>query len=395
MGAVVGIVLTGIVVVVGAGLIATAIAMAIHGHIRHDTLTDFRDHSSIVSGVAGTLFAITVGMLIVASWGTLGTARDNAAAEARSLDDLVWFAHTTRQPYDNRLTALLQTYTQQVVSDDWPAMSQHQALSQPAWTTLDAMRYEVSTYTPKSAAELTRYQQALQQLQSVYNDRLVRQDEAKSNIPSILWLALVVSGSVVVIVPVVFGSTMRLVHGLMSFAAAGIMAFVLFMIAEFTHPFTGAIRVDAAAFVTTSQNIQQIDTLWASARVQQDKAVYKPAPAPPGSGINLLATPTPNSLPHPHSHHVRRAKIATNAAPVPGLPAPGVPAPVVQPAEPASAAGPASAAAPPPEPTAPASSSPPPPPPPPPPPSSARPAPPAARAPAPARTTPAPQSTPS
>jgi hypothetical protein len=346
-----GIVLTGVIVVVGAGLVAAGIAMAIHGHIKHDTLTDFRDHSGLVSGVAGTLFAITVGMLIVASWGTLGAARDNAAAEARSLDDLVWFAHTTRQPYDNRLTALLQTYTQQVITDDWPTMSKNQALSQPAWTTLDAIRYEISTYTPKSPAAVTRYQQALQQLQSVYDDRLVRQDEAKSNVPSILWLALVVSGSVVVIVPVIFGSTMRIVHGLMSFAAAGIMAFVLFMIAEFTHPFTGAIRVNADSFITTGQHIQQIDTLWASARVQEARAVYKPAAAPSESGINLLATPTPNS--HPNKAH-RHKVVVQNGAPVPGLPAPGVPAPVVEPAAPTSAA-------PSPQPTAPASSSAPPP----------------------------------
>jgi hypothetical protein len=349
----VGIVLTGVVVVVGAGLVAAGIAMAIHGHIKHDLLTDFRDHSGLVSGVAGTLFAITVGMLIVASWGTLGTARDNAAAEARSLDDLVWFAHTTRHPYDNRLTALLQTYTQQVISDDWPSMSRYETLSQPAWTTLDAIRYEISTYTPKSPAAITRYQQALQQLQSVYDDRLVRQDEAKSTVPSILWLALVVSGTVVVIVPVVFGSTMRIVHGLMSFAAAGIMAFVLFMIAEFTHPFTGAIRVNADSFVTTGQHIQQIDTLWASARVQEARAVFKPASAPPESGgANLLATPAPNS--HLAAHSPRHHTIVQNGAPVPGLPAPGVPAPVVQPAAPTSAA--AASAAP-----APASSSAPPP----------------------------------
>ena len=67
-----GLILTGIIVVVGAGGVATLIAMAIHGHIRQETLTDFRDHSSLVSGVSGTLFAITVGMLVVASWGAIG-----------------------------------------------------------------------------------------------------------------------------------------------------------------------------------------------------------------------------------------------------------------------------------------------------------------------------------
>jgi hypothetical protein len=304
-----GIVLAGIIVVLGAGLAATVIAMAIHGHIKKDTLTDFRDHSGLVSGVAGTLFAITVGMLVVASWGAIGTARDNAAAEARSLDDLVWFAHTTRQPYDNRLTALLQTYTQQVINNDWPMMSKNETLSQQAWTTLNAVRYELSNYAPRSGAELARYQQALGQLQGVYDERLIRQDEARTSVPTILWLALVVSGSVVVIVPVVFGSTRRMVHALLSFATAGIMAFVLFMIAEFTHPFSGAIRVDADSFATTEQHIQQIDTLWASAKVQQAKAVFKPAPGPTPSGLNLLATPTPNS----RTHRGHRRKFAPNA----------------------------------------------------------------------------------
>jgi hypothetical protein len=329
----VGIVFTGVIVVVGSGLVAVALAMAIHGRIRTETLTDFRDHSGLVSGVAGTLFAITVGMLVVASWGAIGTARDNAAAEARSLDDLAWFAHTTQQPYENRLTALLQTYTQQVISNDWPDMSKDSTLAQDAWNTLDAIRYEFNTYTPHDPAEMTRYQQALGQLQAVYDDRLVRQDEARTTIPSILWLALVVSGSVVVFVPVVFGSTKRNVHCLLSFATAGVMAFVLFMIGEFTHPFRGAIRVDAEAFVTTEQHIRQIDTLWASARVQQSKAVFTPGPTP-SSMISLLATPATHA--HPRKEHKR--SFSQNDAPVPGLPAPGVPAPVVEPAAPTQAA---------------------------------------------------------
>ena len=326
-----GIILTGIVTVLGAGFVATALAMAIHGRIRKDTLTDFRDHSGLVSGVSGTLFAITVGMLVVASWGAIGTAKDNAAAEARSLDDLAWFAHTMPQPYENHVTALLQTYTQEVVKQDWPDMGPSETLSQPAWTTLDAIRYEFSVYTPKSQAEVSRYQGALSELQNVYDDRLTRQDEAKSSIPSILWLALVISGSIVVLVPVVFGSTRRLVHGMLSFLTAGVMAFVLFMIAEFTHPFSGAIRVEPEAFVTTEQHIQQIDTLWATANIQQSRAEFKPGPLP--SGIDLLATPSPDA----HRHKGHGHKTDQHSAPEPALPAPGVPAPVVEPAQPTQA----------------------------------------------------------
>ncbi len=335
-----GLILTGIVVVLAAGLVAAGIAMAIHGRIRQDTLTDFRDHSGLVSGVAGTLFAITVGMLVVASWGAIGVAKDNAAAEARALDDLAWFAHTMRQPYENRLTALLQTYTTQVINDDWPLMAKSESVSPQAWATLDAIRYELSTYTPQSGAETSRYQQALDQLQTVYDDRLNRQDEARSTVPSILWLALVVSGSVVVIVPMVFGSTRRMVHGLLSFATAGVMAFVLFMIAEFTHPFSGAIKADSGAFVTTEEHIQQIDTLWASAGIQQSKAVFKPAPVPHAL-MSMLAPPSSGEQHarkgEPHHRAAADEKVVNNEAPVPGLPAPGVPAPVVEPAAPTSA----------------------------------------------------------
>jgi len=323
LGVSVGLILTGIVVVVGAGTVATAIAMVIHGRIRQETLTDFRDHSGLVSGVSGTLFAITVGMLVVASWGAIGTAKDNVAAEARSIEDLTWFAHTMREPFQNRLTGLLQTYTEQVITLDWPEMASQETLSEPAWNTLNAVRYEFSIYTPKSAAELTRYQQALGWLQEVYDDRLVRQDEARTSVPTILWLALMISGSVVVLVPVIFGSTRRGVHGMLSFLTAGVMAFVLFMIAEFTHPFSGSISVSSEAFESTEQSIQQIDTLWATANVQQSRAVFKPAPD--SSDMTLLATPTPN--PHARKKHDR--KQAQAVTPVPGLPAPGVPAPVV------------------------------------------------------------------
>jgi hypothetical protein len=350
----VGTITTGIIAVFGAGITATIVAMLVHGRIRNDTLTDFRDHSGLVSGVSGTLFAVTVGMLVVASWGAIGTAKDNASAEARALDDLVWYAHTMHQPYQNRVTALLQDYTQQVVTLDWPEMAQREELSQQAWQTLDAIRYEFSVYTPKTAGEIPRYQQALSELQSVYDDRLTRQDETRSSVPSILWFALIVSGSIVILVPVFFGSTRRPVHGMLAFLTAAVLAFVLFMIAEFTHPFSGAIRVNPEAFVATEDNIRQIDTLWATANIQQARAVFKPAPIP-SNVISLLASAAPK---RDTRHRRKPEEVTVHPVVEPGAPAPGGSASAVAPA-PAPAASSGIASPPPPEPTT-AEASPPP-----------------------------------
>jgi hypothetical protein len=263
------IIFDGIAIVVAAGTVATIIALLVHGRIATTTVNDCRDHIVLVVGVAGTLFAIVIGMMAVQAWGALSTASGTAAAEASAVDNLAWFAHSMPQQDAGRMTALLGTYADQVIHDDWPAMISRHTLSPQTGTTLDAIGYTFSLYQPQNFGQLVRYQAAQTDLQAIYADRIQRQQESSSAVPPILWLGLFVTGIVVLSAPVLFGSLHKVAHALLSFVTAGVMAYALFMIAEVNHPFAGDISVTPKAFAATQQHIQELNALWTSAMDDQ------------------------------------------------------------------------------------------------------------------------------
>lgn len=292
LGGTMSIIMDGLVVVICAGVVATLLAMLVHGRLSEHVVNEFRHHSVLIVGVPGTLFAIVVGMLAVNVSSDISSAGDTAAAEASAIESLAWYAHSTPPDEDGRLTALLQSYTTQVIRDDWPLMASRQQLSQQTGDTLDAVQYALGSYQPANLGEMVRYQTAQDDLRDIYRDRLDRQQEAGSGVPGILWLALIVSGSVVLVTPILSGSHSRGAHALLSFSTAGVMAFVLFMIAMFNHPFSGTISISSREFGAARQYIQQIDAHWTAARAVQPRSGTGTVPRP-HPAASLVSTPRP------------------------------------------------------------------------------------------------------
>lgn len=239
----------GLPIVVGAGLVAAGIALVLHRSIPDATRSEFREHSTQITGVVGTLFAITAGFLVVTTWNALGHASNNVTTEASALVDSYWYARTLPEPQKAELTTLLRNYTTVAVDEEWPLMSRDKTLSPAAWAKVDQIRLFLESMPPGEADDShanARYSQALSRVREVSDARRTRIGDAKTGVPPILWAALGLAGLLVVSVPVAIGAPKRWVHALLAFFAAAVVSFMLFLIWEFNNPFGGEVSVSSS-----------------------------------------------------------------------------------------------------------------------------------------------------
>lgn len=257
------VLLNGLVVVGGASAAAVLLAAHLHRLVPDQLRTDFKEHSGLISGVVGTMFAVTVGLMVVTTWGHLGSASANVNKEARALLDIYWYTQSIEPPEKTEIQGLARNYAQEVISREWPRMARTGQLNDDAWTTLDRVRIRLESMEPKGDGNKIRYGQALNRLNEIFDARRTRESDAKASVPPILWISLIASGVLVMAIPIIFGSPKLMTHGILAFGGTVVVAFVLFLIYQLNHPFIGAVRVSPDAFADALHSFHKIDMLWA------------------------------------------------------------------------------------------------------------------------------------
>jgi hypothetical protein len=244
-----------------AGLLGAGVAWLIHPRLPEDVRADFKDHAGLVSGVAGTIFAFTVGLMVVSASTTLSSAAGNVRAESRALLDVDWYAQTLPNPARSKIHALIGQYTQAVLAKDWPLMEREGVVSDDAWNLLNDLRVEMMTgITPPPGTGPAQYSQAMARLQDAFNARRTREDDAKANVPALLWYGLSVTGLLVMAIPIAIGGAGRIVHTTIGALTAVVIAFALLLISLLNGPFQGVMSVKPTPFQYVRDSLPKIAT---------------------------------------------------------------------------------------------------------------------------------------
>lgn len=255
-------VLSGCLVVFGAGAAAVLLAQLSHRFVPARVRRDLRVHGGLVSGIIAAMFAISVALVLSFSWGQLESATSDVRKEAGALVDIFWYAQTLDHPAQSTIEVLLRGYTSEVINQEWQAMAAGEPLPVAGWRDLDRLRQQFETMEPKGGGDTVRYAQALGRVTDLANARRARQVAATGSIPFILWAALVASGILVVAIPILLGNARPGVRGVLAFISAALVAFVVFLVYQINHPFSDGIRVPPTPFENSVTGFNEIEALW-------------------------------------------------------------------------------------------------------------------------------------
>ncbi|MFI6294759.1 hypothetical protein ACIBEJ_24430 [Nonomuraea sp. NPDC050790] len=226
--------------------------------IPDQTRQDYRDSSGLITGIVGTLFAVSIGLVVVAAWNQVNTATETSATEASNLTDVFWYSRTLPTPQRATLQTLATGYATTVIDEEWPLMAGQRRLSQNAWRASEQLRSFFQTVEPEGGGPSARYGQAMARMQAVLDARRARAQMADTGVPPLLWVALGGCGLVALLPAVLCGSANRRVHITLAAAVGGMVGLVLFLVYQLDFPFSGGISISPAAF---EQALDRFDSI--------------------------------------------------------------------------------------------------------------------------------------
>ena len=232
------------------GLIVVQLLVPKEVRMQHNDVAGF------IYAVLGVVYAVLLGLMVVAVWEQWNAAAGRADQEASELAEVFWVADRMPGPDGPRIQELALSYAKVVVEEEWPLMRQGKS-SQKAWDLLDEIRSGVQDLQPSTPAQLIVYEQALERVHELADARRERLLDADHGLPAILWIILIIGGVVVVGFTYLFGLESTVVHLFMVSALALIISLVLFTVAELEFPFRGGMWIAPEAM---EQVLSRLDT---------------------------------------------------------------------------------------------------------------------------------------
>ncbi len=209
-----------------------------------------RPHNDLIGwqiGVLGTCYAVMLGFMLYAVWTNFELADGNAEAEANALVNVVRIARGLPAPQNQEIWDLGSRYVDVMLTQEWPAMDRlatspmSHTLFQQLWTTL------ISTQA-HNASEQTSLDHTITQLAKMTEHRRLRQLQANSDLPDVLW-AVLVSGAVLTLISAcLFDVANFKLHVIQVSMLALLLSLILVAIADINRPFQGSVHVRPTGF---------------------------------------------------------------------------------------------------------------------------------------------------
>ncbi|GLZ10182.1 hypothetical protein Acsp04_04170 [Actinomadura sp. NBRC 104425] len=252
-------VLLGCLAVFGTGAAAVAGALLIQRTVPARVRYDFGMYGALTTALVVSAFllsAVATGLFV---WEAVNRANTGVVQEADALLDLYWYTRTIEGPEAVRLRSDLRDYTNHVIQVEWPTMDEMGTLNPRSWQLARQLRLDVLSISPKGGGAAIRYQDALRAVNSVFDARRSRGALITTRIPPLMWLALLSTGLLVVVLPMLRGDPRPAVRVVLAVVGAATVAFVVFLLYEVNVPFTGNVKVTPAPLEEALRSFADID----------------------------------------------------------------------------------------------------------------------------------------
>jgi len=233
---------------VGIAVVHPSIRRMVHGKRQANDIVIF------VAANFGLVYAVLLGLMIVATFQNTKDLQDHIAVEASSLSTIYSTADAYPEPLRSELRAQLRDYTHYVLDKDWPGHRQERVLVGGDHR-LETIREELLSFHDKTQevlqAEMMRY------FDTMNVARQQRLSAVFPSIPRVLWYVLIL-GALVTIIFMWMLHIDPLPHLLLSGLTAFFLGIMIFLIYAMDHPLQGAVSVTPEPF----QSAYDLDMKW-------------------------------------------------------------------------------------------------------------------------------------
>jgi hypothetical protein len=237
-----GVVVLASVLAASAGLVLARRLIPLSVRERHTTAT------GPIYAAVYVMFSLSVGFSLFSVWQQFDTARQRTESEAASVEKLYRLAGSFPEPERGQVQELAVSYAREVIEEEWPLLEQGQTRPHAGALLLEELRREVQESEPSTDAQGTLHAEALSELDELEEDRVFRLVAAREGIPYIVWVVLVVGGTLTITFPYLFGIDAAWLHVVAVAGLTVLVSLILHVIGVLDYPFNSGVRVHPYAF---------------------------------------------------------------------------------------------------------------------------------------------------
>jgi hypothetical protein len=200
-----------------------------------------------LGGVVGVVYAIIVGFMVITLWEQHASAATAVQNETQDLGDLVQFSSALGPAAHARVTDQVAAYAGSVATSEWPAMNR--STSSPATQQeFDRLLRTVEVLKVRNLSEQEFEGSVLAEINDIGDARQERLDLANSNIPSVLWLVVILSSLGTLGFSLLLGIDSARLQYFMVAVVAVLIGASLVLVLGLEYPFTGSLAVHPEPF---------------------------------------------------------------------------------------------------------------------------------------------------
>ncbi len=201
-------------------------------------------------GVLGTTYGVILGFMLYTVWGQFRGAEMDASLEATSALNVYRIAVGLPEPQRDQMQALAKQYVDAVANQEWPAM-QHQQDRRAGGVVMAQMWKVLSSVKAESNGEVNSVDHISNAMSNLAERRNLRENQKTSELPTLMWVLLMVGGAATIISSCLLGNDNKWLHYCQVLALTFVIAVTLAAIADLARPFEGAVAVKSTPFVKT------------------------------------------------------------------------------------------------------------------------------------------------
>jgi hypothetical protein len=193
--------------------------------------------------------------VVVALWQQYHRAEDIALREGTASFEL--YRGLTLYP-DKKQTEVpinsLLNFIRSVIMEEYPAMAQMK-MSPRTQQAMNQLWADLEKISPKNPIEQIFFNKLLKDLDNLTNLRDTRLLDMDSNLPTILWVAIILSSIVILSFATILGAEQYRIHAFSVSMLAIIIATTIFLIIELDYPFIGKLSVKPTSYIRALESI--------------------------------------------------------------------------------------------------------------------------------------------
>ncbi|MFJ4654798.1 hypothetical protein ACIP5Y_26290 [Nocardia sp. NPDC088792] len=229
----------------------TVVLFLVGDRLRPKSSRRISDESSgtLPLDLAKTFFTAVVAFVFVVCWQAHQSAHDHTVTEAKGLLDTYRAAAVLPTPDQQRIQDQVRNYVGQVLDTEWPMMQHQSRLSDPADSTLLALRGTVASLRSPDSVVTDARSRALAGLDQVAHARHDRALDQNRDIPEFLYITVCFGAALVLLNPALSGIAFTRRSVAMTALLGVVVGSALLALHDMERPYSSVLGISNDAFV--------------------------------------------------------------------------------------------------------------------------------------------------